>query len=126
MNVVDSCGWLEYFSGENNADYFAPAIVDETHLIVPTICLYEVFKRMSIQRGKESALEAISWLYRGRLVDLTDEIALAAAQISLEFKLPLADSVILATAHAHKAKLWTQDEHFKDMPDVQYVKKERV
>jgi predicted nucleic acid-binding protein len=65
-------------------------------------------------------------LYRGRLVDLTDEIALAAAQISLEFKLPLADSVILATAHAHKAKLWTQDEHFKDMPDVQYVKKERV
>ena len=126
MNVVDSCGWLEYFSGENNADYFAPAIVDETHLIVPTICLYEVFKRMSIQRGKESALEAISWLYRGRLVDLTDEIALAAAQISLEFKLPLADSVILATAHAHKAKLWTQDEHFKEMPDVQYVKKERV
>jgi predicted nucleic acid-binding protein len=99
--------------------------MDEPHLIVPTICLYEVFKRMSIQRGKESALDAISRLYRGTVADLSDEIALEAAQVSLEFKLPLAESVILATAHAFNASLWTQDEHFKDLPGVQYVEKKK-
>ncbi len=125
MNVVDSCGWLEYFANESNADFFAPAILDEPRLIVPTICLYEVFKRMSIQRGKEAALDAISRLYRGTLVELSDEIALEAAQVSLEFKLPLADSVILATAHTYKAVLWTQDEHFKDMEGVRYVDKKK-
>jgi predicted nucleic acid-binding protein len=125
MNVVDSCGWLEYFANGSNADFFAPAIMDEPHLIVPTICLYEVFKRMSIQRGKESALDAISRLYRGTVADLSDEIALEAAQVSLEFKLPLAESVILATAHAFNASLWTQDEHFKDLPGVQYVEKKK-
>ena len=126
MNVVDSCGWLEYFANESNADFFAPAILDEPRLIVPTICLYEVFKRMSIQRGKEAALDAISRLYRGTLVELSDEIALEAAQVSLEFKLPLADSVILATAHTYKAVLWTQDEHFKAMEGVRYVEKKKL
>lgn len=121
MNVVDSCGWLEYFANGSNADFFAPSICNEARLIVPTICLYEVFKRMSIQRGKEAALDAVSRLYRGKVVELSDEIALEAAQLSLEFKLPLADSVILATARAYNATLWTQDEHFKDFPGVQYV-----
>ena len=126
MNVVDSCGWLEYFANESNADFFAPAITDEVRLIVPTICMYEVFKRICVQRGKEAALQATGMLYRGSLVELSAEIALDAAQLSLELALPLADSVILATARAHHATLWTQDDHFKDLPGVKYVEKKQT
>ena len=123
MNVVDSSGWLEYFADGSNADFFAPAITDEPNLVVPTICMFEVFERLSIQRGKEAALQAMGMLYRGQLAALSDEIALQAALLSLEHKLPLADSIILATARTYKATLWTQDEHFKDLPDVEYIEK---
>ena len=123
MNVVDSSGWLEYFADGSNADFFAPAITNEANLVVPTICMFEVFKRLSLQRGKEAALQAMGMLYRGQLAALTDEIALQAALLSLEHKLPLADSVILATARAHQATLWTQDEHFKDLLGVEYIDK---
>jgi predicted nucleic acid-binding protein len=123
MNVVDSSGWLEYFADGVNADFFAPAIVDEPNLVVPTICLFEVFKKLSLQLGKESALQAMGMLYRGQLVALSDEIALMAALLSLEHKLPMADSVILATARTHQATLWTQDEHFKGISGVEYVEK---
>ena len=123
MNVVDSSGWLEYFANGSNADFFASAILDEAHLIVPTICMFEVFKRLSQQRGKDAALQAMGVLYRGHLAPLSDEIALQAALVSMEHKLPLADSVILATAHTYEARLWTQDEHFKDLAGVEYVEK---
>jgi len=123
MNVVDSSGWLEYFANGSNADFYAPAITDEPHLIVPTICMYEVFKRLSIQRGKEAALQAMGMLYRGQLAPLSDEIALQAALFSLEHKLPMADSIILATARTYQATVWTQDEHFKDLPGVKYIEK---
>ena len=123
MNVVDSSGWLEYFANGRQADFFAPAITDEPNLIVPTVCMFEVFKRLSIQRGKEAALQAMGMLYRGQLAALSDEIALQAALLSLEHKLPLADSVILATAYAHNATLWTQDEHFKGLHGVEYIEK---
>ena len=123
MNVVDSSGWLEYFANASNADFFAPAITDEPNLVVPTICMFEVFKRLSIQRGKEAALQAMGMLYRGQLAALSDEIALQAALLSLEHILPLADSIILATARTQKATLWTQDEHFKDLYGVEYIEK---
>ena len=123
MNVVDSSGWLEYFADGSNADFFAPALTDEPNLVVPTICMFEVFKRLCIQRGIESALQAMGMLYRGQLAALSDEIALQAALLSLEHKLPLADSIILATARTHKATLWTQDEHFKNLPGVEYIEK---
>ena len=123
MNVVDSSGWLEYFANGSNVDFFAPAITDEPDLVVPTICMFEVFKRLSLQRGKEAALQAMGMLYRGQLVALSDEIALQAALLSLEHKLPLADSIILATARAQKATLWTQDEHFKNLPGVEYIER---
>jgi predicted nucleic acid-binding protein len=123
MNVVDSSGWLEYFADGSNADFFAPAITDEPNLVVPTICMFEVFKRLSVQLGKEQALQAMGMLYRGQLAALSDEIALQAALLLLEHKLPLADSIILATARAHKATLWTQDEHFKNLPGVEYIEK---
>ena len=123
MNVVDSSAWLEYLANGSNADFFAPVIQDTESLIVPTICLYEVFKRMFIQRGEQSALQAIGVLYRGLVVDLTGELALDAAQLSLDYKLPMADSIILTTARAFNATLWTQDEHFKDIPGVKFVAK---
>lgn len=123
MNVVDSCGWLEYFANETNADFFAPVIQDEERLLVPSICLYEVYKKLHQQFGKREALEAIGRLYRGSIVELSDEIALSAAQLSIQHRLPMADSIILATAQSHIATLWTQDEHFKDMEGVKYIEK---
>ena len=123
MNVVDSSGWLEYLADGSNAGHYAAAITDEPALVVPTICMFEVFKRLSLQCGQEAALQAMGFLYRGQLVPLTDEIALQAALLSLEYRLPLADSIILATARTHQATLWTQDEHFKGLPGVEYVEK---
>lgn len=125
MNVVDSCGWLEYIANEENASFFKPAILDVEQLIVPTICLYEVYKRMAVQRGQEAALQSVGVLYRGMVIELSGELALEAANLAIEYKLPLADSIILATARAHNATLWTQDEHFKDIEGVQYIEKKR-
>ncbi len=123
MNVVDSSGWLEYFSGEGNADFFAPAIEDTEHLLVPVICVYEVFKRVMQQRGLTAARANVSDMHEGKIVDLDTSLALSAAHISTELKLAMADSIILATARAHNATLWTQDEHFKDIEGVQYIEK---
>lgn len=123
MNVVDSCGWLEYFSGEGNADFFAPAIEDTEHLLVPVICVYEVFKRIMQQRDVSTARTNISDMHEGQIIDLDASIAMSAAHISMDLKLPMADSLILATARAHSATLWTQDEHFKGLDGVKYVEK---
>lgn len=123
MNVVDSSGWLEYLADGPNAPFFAAAIRDTEHLIVPVICLYEVFKRLTVQRDQDEALRAAGVLYSGRVVDVTPQTALYAAQLSLEHKLAMADSLILATARLYQATLWTQDEHFEGLANVQYVKK---
>ena len=123
MNVIDSSGWLEYFTDSENAEFFAPAIEDQENALVPTICLFEVFKRILIDRGRDDALEAITQMKEGRVVELDDSLALLAAELSYELKLPLADSIILATAREHNATLWTQDVHFKDLLDVKYITK---
>jgi len=125
MNVVDSSGWLEYLDGGKNADFFAPAIHDSDHLIVPTICIYEVFKRVLTQRSEQDALRAVGVMSSGTVIDLDRQLAMNAAQISLESKLAMADSMILATAQAHKATLWTQDEHFNGLAGVKHIKKEK-
>ena len=121
MNMVDSSGWLEYFAEGENADFFAPAIEDTRLLLVPVICVYEVFKRVLQQRGITAARENISDMHEGRVIDLDASITMSAAQISVDIKLPMADSLILATARAHNAALWTQDEHFKDIGGVKYI-----
>jgi len=123
MNVVDSSGWLEYFTDGKNANFFAPVVEDVSNVIVPTISIYEVFKRTVIRKNKDDALETIAMMYDGVVVDLDSEIALMAAELSCELKLPMADSIILATARAHDATLWTQDEHFKDIEGVEYIEK---
>jgi predicted nucleic acid-binding protein len=124
MNVVDSSGWLEYFADGPNADFFAPAIEDLAQLIVPVISLYEVFKRVHQQRDEGYALQAVSLMQQGQVIELNTPIALSAARVSIKFKLPLADSIMLATAHIHEAVLWTQDADFKDIEGVRYTPKQ--
>jgi len=123
MNVVDSSGWLEYFAGGKNADFFAPAIEDTENLIVPVICLYEVFKRILQQHGQGMAELRIADLHKGQVIDLTPPLALSAARLSAELKLPMADSLILITAKEYNATIWTQDEDFKDLESVRYIEK---
>lgn len=122
MNVVDSSGWLEYFSGGVNASFFSEAIENTNELIVPTLSLYEVFKRIAQQRSENDALKAVAAMQQGRVVDLDMGIALSAARLSLERHLPLADSIMLATAGSFSAMLWTQDAHFEKMDGVKYRK----
>ena len=123
MNIVDSCGWLEYLADGPNAGYFAPAIENTEKLIVPTICILEVFKRVLQQRGEDAALQAVALMQQGNVVDLGVGCAMTAAKIGHELKLPLADAVIVATARIHKAVIWTQDSDLKDVEGVKYVKK---
>ena len=123
MNVVDSSGWLEYFADGENASFFAPAIEDLERLIVPTICIYEVFKRVMGQRGEDAALVTVGDMYQGHVVDLNAPIALAAAKHSVEQKIAMADSLILATARAYDAAIWTQDADFVSLEGVEYIQK---
>ncbi|HOZ49451.1 MAG TPA: type II toxin-antitoxin system VapC family toxin [Candidatus Hydrogenedentes bacterium] len=120
MNVVDSCGWLEYFANGPNADHFAGPVEGTSDLVVPTLCIYEVFRRLLQQRGRSEALEAVAAMRQATVVPLTDTLAMEAAALGHELKLPMADSVILATARAFDATLWTQDADFCSVPGVQY------
>ncbi len=123
MNVVDSSGWLEYFADGPNADFFAPAVENLAELVVPSISTCEVFKRVLQQRDESDALQAAAVMQQGTVVDLDTAIALSAAKLSVELRLPVADSVMLATARVHNATLWTQDADFKDIEGVQYIEK---
>jgi toxin FitB len=120
MNVVDSSAWLEYFADGPNAEEFASVIEDASTLAVPTITVFEVFKRLRTQRDSETALRAVSQMRRGELLELDADLAIAAADLSIESRLPLADSVILASARSVGATLWTQDSDFEGLPGVEY------
>ena len=123
MNVIDSCGWMEYFADGPNADFFAAAIEDVSQLLVPTISLYEVFKRVFQQRDESDALEAVAAMQQGQVLDLDAVVALSAAKVSATGKLPMADSIMLTTARMHEATLWTQDADLKGLEGVQYIEK---
>jgi predicted nucleic acid-binding protein len=122
MNVVDSSAWLEYLAAGPNAAYFAAAIENTAELIVPTLILYEVFKRIVQQRSENEALQVIAVMQQGKIADLDSRTALSAARVSIDHQLPMADSVILATARLNSALLWTQDSHFEGIPNVRYRK----
>jgi toxin FitB len=119
-NVVDSSAWLEYLTDSDRAPLYAAAIEDTEHLLVPVITLYEVFKKVLRERGEDDALQVASIMQSGKIIELDAALALAAAR----HPLPLADSLIYATAMRHEATLWTQDEHFKDLPQVRYFPKQ--
>ncbi|MCI0452134.1 MAG: type II toxin-antitoxin system VapC family toxin [Candidatus Latescibacteria bacterium] len=125
MNVIDSSAWLEYFGDGPNAAAFAKAIQDTRRLVVPTISIFEVFKRLTQQKGDGDALQAIAVMHQGEVVELSVPLALDAARINLERDLPMADSIMLATSRAFGATLWTQDADFEGLPDVKYVKRRK-
>ena len=120
MNVVDSSAWLEYFANGPNASFFAEPIEQIDKLIVPSLSLFEVFKRVLQERNENDALQAVAIMHQGTVVDLDASVALSAARLSVENKLPMADSVMLATAREYDAALWTQDADFKGLERVQY------
>ena len=126
MNVVDSSGWLEYFAAGPNAEFFAAAVEAVDELVVPTVSLYEVFKRALQQRGEGDALQAVALMQQGSVVELTPPIALDAARTSADLGLPMADGIILATARAYQATLWTQDSHFAGIESVRYIARESL
>ena len=123
MNVVDSSGWLEYFTNSPNASAFAPAIEDLARLAVPSIVVLEVFKKTFRERGELNAFTAAALMRKGRVIPLEESLALDAAMLGLEHRLPLADSIILATARSLRATLWTQDADFRGLPGVRFFPK---
>ena len=122
-NLVDSSGWLEYFADGPNADEFSVPLQDPERLIVPTVIIYEVFKVVLRERGEDEVLQVIALMRQGKVVDLTFDIAVQAARVSHEYKIPMADSVILATARLWNATIWTQDEDFKGIENVRFFPK---
>ncbi len=125
MNLVDTFGWLEYFADGPNAGLFSTPLQDTGTLIVPTISIYEVFKVVLRERGEDAALQAVALMRQGIVVDLTSEIALQAAKISLDYRIPMADSIILSTAHSYEATIWTQDDDFEGIEGVRYFPKKK-
>ena len=123
MNMIDSSCWLEFFAGTEQGKQFSTLLRKNEELIVPTITIYEVFKRVSTQTNEEEALKAIALMTTGKVVDLTQELAINAVLLSQSKHLPMADAMILATAQAYDATLWTLDEHFKGIDDVKWFKK---
>jgi predicted nucleic acid-binding protein len=120
VNLVDSSAWLEYFADGPNAGFFESPITRKSELIVPTVVIFEVCKRVLQQRGEEEVLSAVSVLHGGTIIALSAELAVLAAGLSYELKLPMADSLILATAQAHNAVIWTQDADFRGLPNVKF------
>jgi len=123
MNVVDSSGWLAYFADEANAERFAPILVQTDALLVPVAIVFEVVKVILRESGEDHALQALAAMQKATVIDLTPQLATAAAKLSLRHSLPMADSLILATARAHDATIWTQDAHFSQLPRVEYFTK---
>jgi predicted nucleic acid-binding protein len=121
MNVIDATGWLEYFTDGPNADYYAQAVERVDELIVPATSIFEVFKRVLQQRSESEALQAISVMLQGTVTDMDAALALSAARLSVELELPMVDSVMLATAKAHDAQLWSLDVHYQDVQGVRHA-----
>jgi toxin FitB len=124
MNLVDSSGWLEYITTGNQAHIFTPIIQNYDELIVSVINKYEVYKKLCLEFSPKQAAYSMGVLYYGHLVDVTEEIALTAAELSIEYHIPMADSFLLATARTMDATFWTLDSHFKDIPGIKYFEKE--
>ena len=123
MNIVDSSGWLAYFADEPSAKHFQIPLQDIESLVVPSITIYEVSKVVLRESGENEALQAVAAMQKGSVVALTTRLAIAASRISLQYKLPMADSIILATAMDSNATIWTQDIHFENIPGVNYFQK---
>ena len=123
MNLVDSSGWLEYFADGRNAEFFSAPIEDTGNCIISSINIYEVFRKLHGERNEQTALQAVAVMNQCRIQPVDERVALSAAKISHDLRLPMADSIILATARLYEAVLWTQDADFKGIEGVRYIKK---
>jgi predicted nucleic acid-binding protein len=123
MNIVDSSGWLEYFSGGTNSNHFALPLQDPTSLIVPVVTIYEVFKVVLRESSENEALQVAAAMQKGKVVDLTSNLAINASRLSLKYNLPMADSIILSTAQTYECIIWTQDSDFENLPGVNFFRK---
>ncbi len=123
MNIVDSSGWLSYFADDPSAKHFLPPLQDIQSLVVPSVVIYEVTKVVLRESGTNEAVQVIAAMQKGRVIDLTAKLAIDASQISLQYKLPMADSIILTTGRYCNATIWTQDSHFANIPGVNYFQK---
>ena len=122
MNIIDSSGWLEYFADGPNANFFAkPILKKSVQIIIPAIIIYEIFKKILIEKGEDVALQTIGQIKKYKIIPLDDDMALSAAKLSFDLKLPMADSIIYAAAKKYKAVVWTMDEHFKKLSGVKYI-----
>jgi predicted nucleic acid-binding protein len=124
-HLVDATGWLEYFADGPNAGYFAAAIEQPAHLLVPTVVITKVFRRIYLDAGEGEALQAAALLQQGIVVDFDDTLALDAGRIAATDKLALPSAMLVATARRHGALIWTQDDDFADLPDVRYTPKRK-
>ena len=123
MNIVDSSCWLEFFAGTATGEKVSEAIEDTASLYVPSITLYEVFKKVLLEIDEDKALMAVAHMKQGMVIALDPDLAINAARIGLEYKLPMAESIIYATAKKFNCVVWTQDAHFKGLPSVKYFEK---
>lgn len=123
MNIVDSSCWLEYFEGSSIAELVAGPIETIDSLVVPSVTLYEVFKKLLIEKDEDSALLAVAHMKQGQVIELDSDLSICSAKISREYKLPMADSIIYATTKKYNCILWTQDKYFKELKDVKYFEK---
>lgn len=123
MNLVDSSAWMEYFTDGSNAKHFAQVIENTEKLIVSPINIYEIFKKVLSEKNESTALQVTAVMQQANVVEVNSTIAVEAAKISREKKIPMADSIIYATARLNNAEVWTQDTDFKDLPGVKYFQK---
>lgn len=124
LHIVDSSGWIEYFTDSPNAAEFAAVIEQPEHLLVPSLSILEVFRWVSRERGEDAALQVTAVMQQGEVIDLDAMLALRAARLGLNRRLPLADSVMYATAQAFGATLWTQDADFETLPGVRFLRRQ--
>jgi predicted nucleic acid-binding protein len=120
MNIIDSSGWLEYFSDGPNAIHYLPPLNDTSTLIVPVITIYEVFKVVLRESAENEAIQAVAAMQKGKIIDLNANIAMDASKLSLQHNLPMADCIILATARVYDCVIWTQDSDFQPIEGVNY------
>ena len=122
MNLVDSSGWLEYFSDGRNAKYFAPIIENTEKLIVSAINIYEIYKKVLTERDENIAIQIVALMQQANVIEVNSSIAIQSAKFSSEFKIPMADSIIYTTARMNNAIVWTQDADFMGLNGVKYFK----
>jgi predicted nucleic acid-binding protein len=125
MNIIDSTLWLEYFADTEAGNIVSDILENTDKLIIPTITIYEVFKKLLLETSEDEALFAIAHMRQGKVVELSDELSLSAAKISKEHKIPMADSIIYATNLKYNSTLWTQDRHFSGLKSVNYYEKRK-